>query len=103
MAHDFDALYEQYPAVIAQMPNQFTSHQFILRLAQQNQAQYIDALHHYSHAAEHGQPPFLTVHRVLAQQLNRHGDLIARAPDVASVDIFGKPNSCSAWVRKDLQ
>ena len=41
-AHDFDTLYAEYPDLIAQMPAVFTSHQFILRLAQQNQALYIE-------------------------------------------------------------
>ena len=41
MQHDFDELYAQYSAVIAQMPETFTSHEFILELARQHQAIYI--------------------------------------------------------------
>jgi hypothetical protein len=40
------------------MPETFTSHQFILRLAQQHQALYIDALHSYRDTAA----PFKHVH-----------------------------------------
>ena len=43
-SHNFTAIYSHYPAIIAQMPSLFTSHQFILRLAQANQPLYIEAL-----------------------------------------------------------
>ena len=96
--HDFSALYEQYPAVITQMPTIFTSHQFILRLAQQNQALYIDALHSYRDAAHRGAPaPFMIVHSILSKRLNAHPDLVKRLDDVPSTDIFGQPNECAQW------
>lgn len=61
--HDFSALYAQYPAVIASMRDTFTSHEFILRLAQQNQTLYIEALYSYRHKTHRGKPaPFLMVH-----------------------------------------
>jgi hypothetical protein len=41
--HDFSQLYEQYPTIIQQMDDTFTSHEFILKLAQQNQTQYVEA------------------------------------------------------------
>ena len=64
--HDFSALFDEYDQIIDQMPAIFTSHQFILRLVQQNQALYIDALGSYR-----GVPaPFRTVHGILARHLN---------------------------------
>jgi len=42
--HDFSNIYAQYPDIIAQMPEAFTSHQFILELARQNQTINIEAL-----------------------------------------------------------
>ena len=42
---DFSLLYDQYPAIISQMPSVFDSHQFILELARQNQAEYVEALY----------------------------------------------------------
>lgn len=39
--HDFTPLFNQYPGVIAQLLATCTSHQFILRLAQQSRPQYI--------------------------------------------------------------
>ena len=44
---DFSIFDEQYPIIIRQMPPVFGSHQFILELAQQNQAMYVRALYEY--------------------------------------------------------
>lgn len=43
--HDFSRLYERYANAIASMTPVFNSHEFILELAQKNQAAYVDALH----------------------------------------------------------
>jgi hypothetical protein len=97
--HDFSTLYEQYPAVIAQMPAIFTSHQFILRLAQQNQVLYIEALHSYRDATHRGAVvPFMRVHNILSKRLHAHPDLVELVRgDAPSTDIFGRPNECAQW------
>jgi hypothetical protein len=96
--HDFSALFDQYPAIIAQMPKTFTSHQFILRLAQQHQVLYIEALHSYRDSMHSKKPaPFRTVHGILSKHLNAYSELLARMDDVPSVDIFGQTNECAQW------
>ena len=81
--HDFSPLFDHYPALIAQMPKIFTSHQFILRLAQQHQVPYIEALYSYRDSPHRGKPaPFRTVHRILSQHLNAYSELVARMDDV---------------------
>ena len=96
--HDFTALYEQYPAIIAQMPEVFDSHKFIRRLAQQKQALYIEALCTYRHSMHQGAvAPFRVVHQILSQRLNAHGDLVERVGNVGSEDIFGQVNECAQW------
>jgi hypothetical protein len=78
--HDFSAMYAQYPKVIAAMPKTFTSHQFILELARQNQTLYIEALYSYRHHSHRDSPaPFLIVHGLLAQQLLEFPKLIIQA------------------------
>jgi len=96
---DFSKLYARYPAIIAQMPAVFDSHQFILELARQNQIDYIKALYAYRGALHDETPaPFQVVHRILATRLNHFPELVrivkTRRP---SRDIFGNPNNCSVW------
>ncbi|MDQ3060799.1 MAG: hypothetical protein M3R45_14985 [Pseudomonadota bacterium] len=91
--HDFTKLSEKYPALIASMKPVFGSHEFILALAQQNQALYVDALHAYRDSE-----PFMIVHGQLSANLNKFQKLVEPIePDLPSRDIFGKPNSCKQW------
>jgi hypothetical protein len=96
--HDFSALFDQYPAIIAQMQKTFTSHQFILRLAQQHQALYIEALHSYRDSLHRGKPaPFRTVHQILAQHLHACPEVVKSMDNVPSVNIFGQDSDCAQW------
>ena len=97
--HDFSSLYAKYPAVIAQMPDTFTSHQFILEIARQNQTQYIEALYSYRHRTHRDAPaPFMMVHGILAQHLTAFPTLIEQIrKDASSTNIFGQEDWCSEW------
>ena len=93
---EFEALFERYPAVIAQMEETFTSHHFILCLAQQNQRAYIEALGHYLDV----DAPFNVLHSVLARHLHDYPELVELVRrDVSSRDIFGQSGSCAEWRR----
>ena len=100
--HDFSDLYAQYPDIITQMPEIFTSHQFILELARLNQTLYIEALYSYRNHVHRGVPaPFLMVHGILAQHLLNYPALIEQVrKDATSKNIFGQDASCSEWRKK---
>jgi hypothetical protein len=96
--HDFTTLFEHYPTIIALMPEVFTSHQFILRLAQQHQTLYIEALYSYRHSPHRGSPaPFRMVHQLLARRLHAYPDWVAYIGTVKSTDIFGQVQECAQW------
>jgi hypothetical protein len=97
--HDFSALFAQYPTVIVQMPQTFTSHEFILELARKHQDLYVEALHSYRGHLRSGRPaPFLIVHGILAQQLNAYTYLIEQIrKEAPSRDIFGEAVTCAEW------
>ena len=96
--HDFSPLFDHYPAIIAQMPKIFTSHQFILRLAQQHQVPYIEALHSYRDSLHRGKPaPFKAVHQALARHLHAYPEVVISVGIVPSVDIFGQASDCAQW------
>lgn len=92
-------LFAQYPAVIAQMKPEFTSHKFILCLARQNQRDYAHALASYADVRRAGTPtPFMTVHSILARHLNTFvPQLIVQDGPAIDPDIFGDPCSCAKW------
>jgi hypothetical protein len=99
MSHDFSLLYAHYPEVIARMPEDFTAHEFILKLAQLQQPLYIEALYYYRRHLRDGHPaPFMMVHGVLANHLHEYPRLIRKVSSaVPSKDIFGNDNTASLW------
>lgn len=91
---DFSQLLDHYPATIAQMPGRrFNSHDFILRLAQSHQADYIEALHAYRRRPD----PFRTLHGQLSKLLRQFPLLVRYIGIVPDADIFGKPGRCASW------
>lgn len=97
--HDFSSIYIHYPEVISQMEVTFTSHQFILELARQNQKEYVEALYSYRNSLHTGVPaPFLMVHKELAKHLSSHPELVEQIrKDAPSVNIFGQEDTCAEW------
>ncbi len=96
--HNFSQLLEDYPAVIAEMPDVITSHEFILCLAQRNQPEYVDALSTYRDVTKDGvRAPFMVVHNQLSKRLRDFPELVEYVGQVASTDIFGHSNACAQW------
>jgi hypothetical protein len=94
---DFPLLYTHYPAIDEKMPETFSSHQFILKLAQTQQTLYVEALYAYRYNTHRGQPaPFRAVHSEIARGLSQ-SDLVEHIGEDDSVDIFGQPNRCAFW------
>jgi len=102
--HDFTALLAHYPDLIAQMPENetFSSHQFILYLAQHHQTLYVEALYAYRITTRQGTPaPFMNVHRELSKHLHDYPELVRQVADKApSTNIFGESIECSEWMRQ---
>lgn len=100
--HDFSALLATYPSVIAVLPAQFTSHQFIRELARDQQTLYIEALYAYRHTQRAGKAvPFQIVHGILAQNLEHFPGLVHKlSPAVPSADLFGHANTAALWERR---
>ncbi len=95
---DFSVFFPKYPAIISAMKDEFTSHAFILKLAQENQAEYINALFAYRDVTREGKStPFMFVHREISRGLKKFSELVEKIDDVSSVDIFGQPNGCPLW------
>ncbi len=92
--HDFRALYEQYSVIIEEMSAEFTSHEFILKLAQPHQQLYVEALYAYRHGNS-----FQVVHGILAKRLHQHPDLVTYVEETNSDDIFGNVGSAARWRR----
>ena len=96
--YHFNATFEHYPELIAEMPDNFSSHQFILHLARRYQALYIEALHFYRNSPNSQHPtPFKIVHGFLAKHLNAYPQLVTHIGEVESIDIFTQENRCAQW------
>lgn len=92
----FAPLFEHYRSVIEQMPDTFTSHQFILALANQYQDLYVDALASYRTTSKR-EAPFQAAHGVLSRHLHTMNDLVRYEGKVMSENIFRHTSQCAQW------
>jgi hypothetical protein len=90
---EFELLEAVYEQVIALMPNKFDSHEFILKLAQEHQRLYVQALVEYADSER----PFQIVHGQIAMRLLKYPNLITRIGEHISKDIFLQENTATLW------
>lgn len=91
-------LFPYYPDIIGEMCRCFTSHQFIRRLVQRHQADYVEALHHYQNSwGRQSAAPFRTVHGQLARHLHAFPLLVEYVKHDRSENTFGRVNRCAFW------
>jgi len=97
---DFSVFYPKYPDLIESMPDEFSSHRFILKLAQENQVEYVNALYayRYSESGDEGKP-FQVVHGLLAKGLRQFPDMVEYVKEISNIDIFGQSNSAAWWLK----
>ena len=90
-----DALELRFEDAINAMDTGFTSHEFFLRLAHDNQREYVAGLAAYSE----GGYPFRDLHHALVKRLKKlEGKLITlRKESYPSRDIFGTPSLSGLW------
>lgn len=94
--YDFSNLESKFSEIVQIMPDPFDSHQFLLEIAQQNQAEYITALNAYLESGNNA--PFQAVHKAIIQKLVSHIELVTKIrDDKPSIDIFGHSNQCAEW------
>jgi hypothetical protein len=92
-AFGFESLEAVYEKVIALMPNKFDSHEFILKLAQEHQQLYVQALIEYAESER----PFQTVHSQIAMRLLKFPNLVTRVGEHISKDIFLQESTATLW------
>lgn len=93
---EVEALLEFYPEIIEQLPDSFTSHDFILSLAQQHKRLYIDVLY----ACRDEVMPFQVAHNRLAKGLNQFPELVCKGERVNSKNIFGGWSEVREWKKR---
>lgn len=88
-----DALAEHFSEIVAEMPDEFDSHQFILTLAHRHQKLYVQALILYADSEQ----PFAVLHGQIARRLGQHTDLVSPQGRAASTNMFGGRSRAEEW------
>lgn len=89
----FEELEKIYHKIVKLMPDEFNSHQFILKLAQKYQKLYVQALYVY----KDNNQPFQSVHKEIAKRLKKHKKLVSYVKSRPSPNIFGLKNKAAVW------
>lgn len=92
-ATEFESLESVYEQIIDLMPDTFDSHEFILKLAQEHQRLYVQALIAYAESER----SFQIVHGQIAMRLLDRPDLVTKIGERISKDIFLQDNSAALW------
>ncbi len=93
-------LFDCFTEVLAVMPDEFSSHEFIRELGRRHQDLYAEALYAYRNNLHEGSPaPFMAVHALLAQRLNEELT-IENVGQFDSRDIWGQNNRCARWRKR---
>ncbi len=93
MSAEFASLEAVYEKVIALMPNKFDSHEFILKLAQEYQQLYVQALVEYVDS----ESPFQAVHSQIAMRLLKFPNLVTSVGEHISRDILLQESTATLW------
>jgi hypothetical protein len=93
-------LFDCYSEILAAMPDEFSSHQFIRELGRRHQDLYVEALYAYRHNRHEGTAaPFMAVHALLAQHLNDE-PTIENVGQFDSRDIWEQNSRCARWRKR---
>lgn len=93
-------LFDCFSEILAAMPDEFSSHQFIRELGRRHQDLYVEALYAYRNNRHEGTPaPFMAVHALLAQHLNDE-PTIENVGQFDSRDIWDQSNRCARWRKR---
>jgi hypothetical protein len=90
-----DDLVSHYPEVISKLPDRFDSHEFILRLAQDHQCLYVQALQKYAKS----EYPFKYLHFLLARHLLAFPEWVVKTGHHNSENIFRGISDAAIWQR----
>jgi hypothetical protein len=82
-----------YHKIVKLMPDEFSSHKFILVLAQKYQRIYVQALYTY----KDNNQPFQSVHKEIAKRLKKRVDLVKYIRTEPSDNIFGLKSKAAVW------
>ena len=89
----FEQLEAKYEEIVNWMPDEFDSHEFILKLAQEHQRLYVQALYTY----KDNNQPFQSVHKEIAKRLKKRIDLVKYLRSEPSDNIFGLKSKAAVW------
>ena len=82
-------LFKKVDALVDTMKEEFDSHWFILKLAQANQSEYVDALVHYKSS-------FQILHGEVSRAIGATGK-VENIGSFSSLNIWQEKNPCAKW------
>lgn len=87
-----DQLETRFAEIVALMPQEFDTHNFILKLAHSNQRLYVQALAQFD-----SDTPFNELHKQIGRRLAKHSELVTSNGSTTSPDIFGNRGTAEKW------